>query len=127
MITDVSASRSTIDQATFAANQATAARGSQFAELLESKMTEPSSSDAVAETDDEELRDAFRSFVGQTLFGMMLKEMRKSVHKTPYFHGGQAEEIFQQHLDMTLAEKMADAAADRFSDPMFELFELRRR
>ncbi|GAB6164470.1 hypothetical protein JCM19992_04700 [Thermostilla marina] len=125
MIADVTAG-TTIDRANFAANQATANRGAQFAELLEAKMSEPSAEQAATE-DDEELREAFRSFVGQTLFGMMLKEMRKSVHKTPYFHGGQAEEIFQQHLDMTLAEKMADSAADRFSDPMFELFELRRR
>lgn len=81
---------------------------------------------ATGTEDDQELRETFRSFVGQTMFGLMLKEMRKSVHKVPYFHGGQAEEIFQQQLDMTLAEEITNASADRFSDPMFELFQLRR-
>ncbi len=86
-------------------------------------------SDAVsAESGDaEEVRKAFQSFVGQTLFGMMLKEMRKSVHKTPYFHGGAAEDIFQQQLDTVLSEKLADATGDRLAKPMYELFQLRTK
>ncbi|HOA53496.1 MAG: rod-binding protein [Thermogutta sp.] len=78
-------------------------------------------------SEDEELEKVFRRFVGQTFFGLMLKEMRKSIHKTPYFHGGLAEQIFEQHLDMTLAEKLADASGDKFSKPMYELFQLQRR
>ena len=35
-------------------------------------------------------REAFQSFVGETLFGQMLKSMRKTVGKTPYFNGGRA-------------------------------------
>jgi len=86
-------------------------------------------SDALAASseDADEVRKAFQSFVGQTLFGMMLKEMRKSVHKTPYFHGGQAEEIFQQQLDTVLSEKLADATGDQFAKPMYELFQLRTK
>lgn len=86
-------------------------------------------SDAVpADPEDaEEVRKAFQSFVGQTLFGMMLKEMRKSVHKTPYFHGGTAEEIFQQQLDTVLSEKLADATGDQLAKPMYELFQLRTK
>ncbi|MGQ9605211.1 MAG: rod-binding protein [Thermogutta sp.] len=83
--------------------------------------------DASSPEDDGEVRKAFQSFVGQTLFGMMLQEMRKSVHKTPYFHGGTAEEVFQQQLDTVLSEKLADAAGDRFSNPMYELFQLRTK
>lgn len=71
---------------------------------------------------DPELEKVFQQFVGQTFFGLMLKEMRKSIHKTPYFHGGMAEEIFEQHLDMTLSEKLAEASGDQFSRPMYELF-----
>ncbi len=78
-------------------------------------------------SDDEELEKVFQKFVGQTFFGLMLKEMRKSIHKTPYFHGGMAEEIFEQHLDMTLAEKLAEASGDKFSKPMYDLFQLQRR
>lgn len=71
---------------------------------------------------DPELEKVFQQFVGQTFFGLMLKEMRKSIHKTPYFHGGMAEEIFEQHLDMTLSDKLAEASGDQFSRPMYELF-----
>jgi flagellar protein FlgJ len=76
---------------------------------------------------DEELRKAFQSFVGQTLFGQLLKAMRKTVGKPAYFHGGRAEEIFQQQLDQVLAEKISDASAEKFSGPMFDLFVMKRR
>lgn len=78
-------------------------------------------------SDDEELEKVFQQFVGQTFFGLMLKEMRKSIHKTPYFHGGLAEEVFEQHLDMTLAEKLAESSGEQFSKPMYELFRLQAR
>lgn len=75
---------------------------------------------------DSELGDAFGSFVGQTLFGQMLKAMRKTQDEPAYFHGGRGEEIFREQLDQVLAEKMSDACSDRFSKPMFELFSLKR-
>ena len=69
-----------------------------------------------------ELRQAFDSFVGQTLFGQMLASMRKSLDKPAYFHGGRAEEVFSQQLDQVLTERMTTAAGDQFTGPMFELF-----
>jgi hypothetical protein len=77
--------------------------------------------------DDAKLRKTFEAFVGETLFGQMLKSMRKSVGKTPYFHGGRTEEVFQQQLDRVLAEKMSRTSADRLAGPMFELFTLNRK
>jgi len=53
--------------------------------------------------------------------------MQKTVHKPAYFHGGQAEEMFRAELNQTLADKMAEATADQFSGPMFELFQLGRQ
>ncbi len=85
-----------------------------------------SSPQAAPPSEDEAVRDAFQSFVGQTLFGMMIKEMRKSVNKTAYFHGGMAEEVFEQQLDTVIAEKLAAASGDRFATPMYELFQLRQ-
>jgi len=82
---------------------------------------------AVEGDDNEELRKAFGAFVGQTLFGQMLKSMRKTVGKPAYLYGGKAEEIFTQQLDQLLAEKMADASAEKFTGPMFELFMMPRR
>lgn len=75
----------------------------------------------------EKLRDTFQSVVGETLFGQMLKSMRKTVGKTPYFHGGRAEEAFQQQLDQVLARKMSQTSSERLAGPMFELFTLPRK
>jgi len=73
-----------------------------------------------------ELREAFDNFVGQTFFQQMLSAMRKTVDKPAYFHGGRTEEVFQGQLDQVLSEHMTKAAADEFTDPLFELYSLRR-
>ena len=72
------------------------------------------------------VREAFHDFVGQTFFMQLLAEMRKTVDKPAYLHGGQAEEIFQGQLDQVLAERLSDASAEQFSGTMFELFMLPR-
>jgi peptidoglycan hydrolase FlgJ len=74
----------------------------------------------------EEVREAFHDFVGQTFFMQLLAEMRKTVDKPAYLHGGQAEEIFQGQLDQVLAERLSDASAEQFSGLMFELLMLPR-
>ena len=74
----------------------------------------------------EKTREAFSDFVGQTFFTQLLTEMRKTVDKPAYFHGGQAEEIFQGQMDQLLAEHLSEATADSFAGPMFEMFMLRR-
>ncbi len=73
-----------------------------------------------------ELREAFDSFVGQTFFQQMLGAMRKTVDKPAYFHGGRAEEVFQGQLDQVLSEHMTKASAAEFTDPLFELYSLKR-
>jgi flagellar protein FlgJ len=85
----------------------------------------PQKADAAAQR--EALRQTFESAIGQTLFGQMLKSMRKTVGKPAYFHGGRAEEVFQNQLDQVLAEKMSQASAESFTGPMFELFTLGRK
>ena len=67
----------------------------------------------------EEIRDAYRDFVGKTFFGQLLKSMRQSVGEPAYFHGGRAEEVFRGQLDQTLADHMTEASADKIADPMF--------
>jgi peptidoglycan hydrolase FlgJ len=81
---------------------------------------------ASAFTTREKTREAFSDFVGQTFFTQLLTEMRKTVDKPAYFHGGQAEEIFQGQMDQLLAEHLSEATADSFAGPMFEMFMLRR-
>lgn len=77
--------------------------------------------------DSEPVREAFSDFVGQTLFGSMMSSMRQTLDKPEYFHGGRAEEVFQQQLDQKIVEEISDASADSFVNPMFDLFQLQRR
>jgi peptidoglycan hydrolase FlgJ len=72
------------------------------------------------------LREAFRDFVGQTLFGQMMSSMRSTVGKPAYFHGGRAEEIFSEQLDRVMVEQITEASASTVADPMFEIFNLQR-
>ena len=83
--------------------------------------------DPMAAADQPELREAFDDFVGQTFYGTLLKEMRKTVGEPAYFHGGRAEEIFQSQLDQTLVEEISSATADTITGPMFDLFMLPRK
>ena len=69
-----------------------------------------------------ELKKAFQDFVGQTFYSEMLKAFRATQQESAYFHGGRAEEIFQGQLDQVLTEKLSESSADKFADPMFELF-----
>ncbi len=79
--------------------------------------------DAVTRTDgdEDEFRKVFHQFVGQTMFGQMLKSMRETQQKPAYFHGGRAEEIFQEQLDNVLVDKMTASTPHSFSDTMFKL------
>ena len=68
----------------------------------------------------DELREKFTQFVGETFYGQMIKSMRSTVGKPAYFHGGQAEEVFQGQLDQKLAEHLTEATADQFAEPLFK-------
>ncbi len=71
-------------------------------------------------TDAQQVHDAFASFIGETFYGQMMKSMRSTLEKPAYFHGGQAEEMFQSQLDQQLATEWAEQSGDRFAEPMFE-------
>ena len=72
--------------------------------------------------DSPELHEAFSDFVGQTFFGELVKQMRATVDTPAFFHGGMGEDIFQTQLDQILVERVSDASAATFSDPMYRLF-----
>jgi len=69
--------------------------------------------------DKNELKEQFTQFVGETFFGQMIKAMRSTVGKPAYFHGGRAEEVFQQLMDQKLTEKLTDATAHEIAEPMY--------
>ena len=73
-----------------------------------------------------ELKEAFTDFVGQTFFGELMKQMRATVGKPAYMHGGFGEDVFQSQLDQVLVERVSDTTASTFSDPMYELMLARR-
>ena len=80
----------------------------------------------VAGRDTPELREAFHDFVGQSFFSQLLSQMRKTVEKPAYFHGGMGEDLFQQRLDEVLVEHLSEATGETFSQPMFDLFMMHR-
>src|SRR5437867_1944487 len=71
--------------------------------------------------DTPEMHKAFTDFVGQTFFGELVKQMRATVKKPAFFHGGMGEDIFQTQLDQILVERISETSAATFSDPMYQL------
>ncbi|MGL6193583.1 MAG: rod-binding protein [Thermoguttaceae bacterium] len=70
--------------------------------------------------DEKRYREVFHQFVGQTMYGQMLKAMRETQQKPAYFHGGRAEEIFQGQFDQVIVDKLTAATPKSFSDSMFK-------
>ena len=106
-----------------AANKPNAEAAARYRELnSELKTKAPGNPEQTAKAAEEkgELKKAFNSFVGESLFGQMLEQMRKTVDKSAYFHGGQAEELFSGQLDQLLAQKMTESSGHNFSDRLFE-------
>ncbi|MDR1960373.1 MAG: rod-binding protein [Planctomycetaceae bacterium] len=73
-----------------------------------------------------EFKKVFHQFVGEVLYGQLVKAMRQTQQKPAYFDGGRAEEIFQQQLDQVLVEKMSKAGTATITDPMFNLLTAKR-
>src|SRR6476469_10325625 len=71
--------------------------------------------------DTPELHKAFTDFVGQTFFGELVKQMRATVDKPAFFHGGMGEDIFQTQLDQIMVERMSDVNAPTSRDTMSHL------
>jgi hypothetical protein len=71
--------------------------------------------------DNPELRKTFTAFVGQTFYGELVRQLRASVPKSPLIHGGFGEDVFQSQLDQILVERISQASAPRFSEPMYQL------
>ena len=66
-----------------------------------------------------QLQTAFQDFVGKSFYGEMMKSMRSTVGEPAYFHGGNAEKIFQQQLDHQLADEMTKSNAGDLASAMF--------
>ena len=93
---------------------------------LRSPNPEPRTLTSPVSKDSPELREAFQDFVGESFFSQVLSQMRKTVGKPAYFHGGMGEDLFQARMDEVMVEHLSDATGETFSQPMFELFMLGR-
>ena len=69
-----------------------------------------------------ELKEKFQEFVAGTFYQQMFKAMRSAQGKPAYFHGGQAEEMFQSQLDQQISTDLAKKEGGRFSDALFSSF-----
>jgi len=87
---------------------------------LDQTRTEPPKTETPADANEKQFRELLHQFIGQTLFGQMLKSMRATQEKNPYFHGGQAEEIYQSLLDMELTDQMTKSTTRTLSEPMYK-------
>ncbi|QDT99435.1 rod-binding protein [Gimesia aquarii] len=69
-----------------------------------------------------ELKEAFQDFVAGTFYKQMFKALRSGQNKPAYFHGGQAEELFQSHMDQQISEDLAKQHGSVLSDTLFSTF-----
>ncbi len=99
--------------------------GSRSTDLLRQVANTSIDANAAVKQDGKDLKTWFDRAIGETFFSQLIAQMRKTVSKPAYFHGGRGEEVFQGQLDQLLTERMTEASAEDFTGPMFELFQLR--
>ena len=90
-------------------------------DAVEPPKTESAADAPKTDARDKQFRELLHQFIGQTLFGQMLKSMRATQEKNPFFHGGNAEDIYQSMLDMELTDQMTKATSKTLSEPMYKL------
>ena len=109
------------------ATSAIAGKGNVSTQLKAAQGANSTAAKAVQTASDApDAKPVFDQFVGETFYGQMLQAMRKTQHKSAYFNGGRAEEVFQGQLDQVMSQQMSQATAGQFSGPMYELFNLQR-
>lgn len=69
------------------------------------------------------LRKQVQSFVGQTFFGQLFKQMRNSPFKSELMNGGRGGEMFSSMLDGVLAERMGRGAGSKLVDAIVKRFD----
>ena len=64
-----------------------------------------------------------RTWVAQTFFGTLLKQMRDSPFKSELFGGGRGEQAFGSIYDTHLAQRMAQGLGERIARPIVKKFQ----
>jgi Rod binding domain-containing protein len=72
------------------------------------------------------LQAVFQEFVAGTFFQQMLKALRQTHGEAAYFHGGQAERVFQAQFDQHVAGELAASHGGQLSAGLFRAFQQQR-
>ena len=65
-------------------------------------------------------RKLMGEFVGNSFYGVLMKQMNESKIKGKYFHGGRGEEAFRGQLAMELGKRMGQSPTDPIANKLFQ-------
>lgn len=72
------------------------------------------------EQEPETAQEALTQFVGETFYGMMIKQMRSSVIKSDLMGNSNAEKMFESQFDQMMVERLAENSSDSLAKPMYQ-------
>ena len=77
---------------------------------------------AVSKDERAEVQEKFQEFMAGTFYAQMVKSLRAGQGKPAYFHGGQAEEIFQSQMDQIVSTNLAKSHGAEMAEPLFRAY-----
>jgi len=94
--------------------------GKDFAAVLSSSSSTGSETQKLK---DDEMREAADQLVATAFILPMLEQARNDPFKSDMFHGGKAEEVFGQQLDVIFADNITTSANFGISDALVRRFQ----
>lgn len=70
------------------------------------------------ESQPESAEQAMQQFVGETLYGMLMKQMRNTVVQSDLYGNSSAKRMFESQLDQTLVQELATKHSDFLGQPI---------
>ena len=64
--------------------------------------------------------EALTQFVGETFYGMMIKQMRSSVIKSDLMGTSNAEKMFESQFDQMMVQRLAENSSSKMTEPMYK-------
>lgn len=92
------------------------ASGADFRHAMLARLKGLNANQATQSREDK-AHEAARQFVSTALVMPLLKQMRSSVFKSDYFHGGKGEDAFGPQLDQVLADRITQRMSTPSNNP----------